>query len=383
MSKTLIQIDGGGFANKGSELMLLSVLDKVKTFDRPYGLIFHSRHEDDGPKAAQLGMYQLLTYRRFRIPFYKLIPKQVLEPYGIKKYDQADHVLDIGGYQIGDHWSKRQYYIDRVCSVYNSVHKKGGKVIFLPQAFGPFEKPESKSHLLAIYPYVDKVYARDKYSYSHLKNVVGGNDEKIEIMPDFTPLIQTKPLAGEHTDSTQEETVGIVPNFKMIQSKTFEEERAYIEYLSQITEGIIGLGLSVALINHEGYRDRDLIDKVRKRVKGHVKVVDGLNAQELKQVISRLKFLYSDRYHAAVSGLSSCVPTITTGWSHKYKALYEDFDFQEGMKETKPDDITQTLDTWRNRNTYENILSKLEKATARIQEKNEKMWVDIRQMLNM
>lgn len=37
----------------------------------------------------------------------------------------------------------------------------------------------------------------------------------------------------------------------------------------------------------------------------------------------------TSRFHAMISGLSTCTPTVVVGWSHKYREVLDDFGLAE------------------------------------------------------
>ena len=51
-----------------------------------------------------------------------------------------------------------------------------------------------------------------------------------------------------------------------------------------------------------------------------------LDAQALRALIGRCRFLVASRFHAMISGLVMVVPTMLIGWSHKYAEVLEAFD---------------------------------------------------------
>ena len=58
---------------------------------------------------------------------------------------------------------------------------------------------------------------------------------------------------------------------------------------------------------------------------GSIEVVTGLNALEVKGLISSAYLLITSRFHGVASALNSCVPCLATSWSHKYKELFADY----------------------------------------------------------
>lgn len=54
-----------------------------------------------------------------------------------------------------------------------------------------------------------------------------------------------------------------------------------------------------------------------------------LSAGELRRVISMSQLLVTSRFHAMISGLATCTPTVVVGWSHKYREVLDDFGLAE------------------------------------------------------
>lgn len=54
-----------------------------------------------------------------------------------------------------------------------------------------------------------------------------------------------------------------------------------------------------------------------------------LSAGELRRLIGLGQVLVTSRFHAMISGLSTCTPTVVVGWSHKYREVLDDFGLTE------------------------------------------------------
>jgi polysaccharide pyruvyl transferase WcaK-like protein len=50
-----------------------------------------------------------------------------------------------------------------------------------------------------------------------------------------------------------------------------------------------------------------------------------LTAGELRRLVAGSRVLVTSRFHAMISGLATCTPTVVVGWSHKYREVLDDF----------------------------------------------------------
>jgi colanic acid/amylovoran biosynthesis protein len=74
---------------------------------------------------------------------------------------------------------------------------------------------------------------------------------------------------------------------------------------------------------------------------------EDLSAGELRHLIGLGQVLVTSRFHAMISGLSTCTPTVVVGWSHKYREVLDDFGLAEfGMDSaalSTPDEIVDQV----------------------------------------
>ena len=84
-------------------------------------------------------------------------------------------------------------------------------------------------------------------------------------------------------------------------------------------------GRKVYILNHEGKGDEKIAYQIQEALKGEIEVVTGLNALEVKGLISIAHLVITSRFHGVASALNSCVPCLATSWSHKYAELYKDY----------------------------------------------------------
>lgn len=82
---------------------------------------------------------------------------------------------------------------------------------------------------------------------------------------------------------------------------------------------------------------------------GVVLVDTDLTAGELRHLIAGSSVLITSRFHAMISGLATCTPTLVVGWSHKYREVLDDFGLVRlGMDSTAlgdPEEIVREIVT--------------------------------------
>ena len=376
----VIQIDGGASTNKGGQLMLIAVVQEIKK-RFPEAQVFENDIRPD------VKLLQQQFGDNYRLPWsnamQKLVTKLKLEKYAflfVKKFwhrysifrakKGIDLVLNVGGFQFGDQWNHNWYDISMWRRYLAKLKKNNTKVVFMPQAFGPFEKEGSQKILDILKQYADLLIARDDESYNYL--IAGGiNEESVALYPDFT-----NPVIGVETQAVEQVKgkVCIIPNNKMIKKNVLQEDE-YIKALVQIIKHVKEKGFESVLLNHEGERDLQLCKKTAAALESNIPIVTGLNAIETKGVVASAYMVISSRYHGVANALSSGVPCLATSWSHKYLKLLEEFGQGSCLVDLKDMESTLVqLDNALDTDNNKGIRIALTDATARVISRNQDMW---------
>ncbi|WMI66632.1 polysaccharide pyruvyl transferase family protein [Aestuariibaculum sp. YM273] len=372
-----IQIDGTNTLNKGAELMLYAVLEEIEK-SHPDALIYYNSNYVGEEKlniksslkikkrlALHYGRYPKAILRRLKLPY----------TYFTSKYpiDNIDLVLDAAGFQFSDQWNYSKESLVVIEKYYKKLKENGAKIVFLPQAFGPFETTEGRKSIEIINKYSDLIIARERISLEHLLKA-GGDKNKVLMYSDFTLSVKGK-LSEEY--NFVKGKVCIIPNQKMItHTKTGSLE--YVDFMEQTIREIQRKGKDVFLLNHEGEGDFDICNQINAKFENKLRVVSGLNSKEVKGVIGASFMVISSRFHGVASALNQGVPCLATSWNHKYEMLFEDFKQNNRILDVKNSIIgDEMLKIDELLKDYDNIKSILQEAKINLNKANTEMWTKV------
>jgi len=327
-----IQIDGANFLNKGAELMLAATVDRLRREEPECLPVWGGDYRASFEQTSAFGLYRVFALQRFKIPLHRiarLLRVRRLSSYGLVHEDDVSAVLDVSGFRYGDQWNHNREENCEFQRYYGRLHRQGCKVVFLPQAFGPFEMEHSRDAIKTVTEHASLIYAREQESLAHLEDCLG-KDDRIRCAPDFTSLISGSVPAEVQPVATG--AVGVIPNRQMHLRSQADQASEYFPFLVECIEEIRRRDVNVVVLNHEGNEDfllcRELCEKC-----SLPEPITGLSALEIKGTIGCLKGLLSSRFHGAVSALSQAVPCLATSWSHKYPLLFEDYGIENGVLE--------------------------------------------------
>lgn len=361
----IVQIRGGGFVNKGAELMLIAVARWLRDHRPGWRPVIDYRLGTRS-RRKQIGLDELYWHESHRYKvvsqvyngIFRLNARRSVNP--VRKVDELDRryghlstmgklafglnairevrdqnavigpdldgVLDISGFAYGDQWGARNMLT--AAAHYEMVRQRGGKVVLLPQQLGPFRDPVNQAAFTRLSESCDLIFARDARSYECAKEIIGDSD-KLKLAPDFTILLKGElPDAGRLTGRAC-----IIPNFKMLEQTSEAVRDAYPIFLGRCIRELRRRNLDPFILIHEqSGRDHAIIDAMRGNL-GQIDVVDERDPLRVKGIIGESFLTIGSRFHGLVSALSQSVPSLGTGWSHKYNMLFQDYGCPENIVE--------------------------------------------------
>ncbi|MBQ9674324.1 MAG: polysaccharide pyruvyl transferase family protein [Bacteroidaceae bacterium] len=322
-----IVLSGVETKNKGAELMLYSILQEIERRfpDSKVYIPYNRIKQGLGYIKTSLDLkYTPYSYFVFKSHIQGLFRRLKLPSdwlYSFNFVKGADWFLDGSGFAFSDQWDISNQRLRMWEVMLSKLYKQGCKIVFLPQAFGPVEKPNTKRALNIISNYASVIMPREKVSYNYLIQSGVVNMYKVKLFSDFTSLVEGRfPKKYEHL----RDGICVIPNLRMIDRGKISFDN-YIHLLSAIiTEGKDS-NRPVYLLNHEGPKDADLCMKCKETIGGDIEIVTNLNALEVKGLIASAYIVVTSRFHGLASALNCCVPCLATSWSHKYEELYKDY----------------------------------------------------------
>lgn len=327
----IIEIRQAGFVNKGAELMLHAIVQKLRQQYPDAKLTMApiwGGSEDTFEKMRDLNLYPKAWLWKKGIDLGEIVEylpkKSLLKRYGLIFNSEVDVVLDAAGFSYSDQWGTTTS--KELSSSSKKWKKNNTKFIMLPQALGPFEEEEIQKYVKVWAKNADLIFPREEDSYQYLTSLVGEQD-KIKQYPDFTNLVKGT-LPKEYDPSNKR--IALIPNYRMIDMTNQKESDAYLPFMIRCAKYLVSQNQQPFILVHEGNNDRILAEKISK-ASGGIPIVTEINPLNIKGIIGSCDATIGSRFHGLVSALSQGVPSLATGWSHKYQRLFGDYGFTEGL----------------------------------------------------
>jgi colanic acid/amylovoran biosynthesis protein len=265
----------------------------------------------------------------------------------MKIYRKVDAVIDLSGDSLSGDYGQlpvlEHLYSINLGSVFNIP------TYLCAQSIGPLTNPRIRKIAISVFNRATLVTLREKLSDEFLKSI-GVNEEKLLVTSDtamtmdYMKETEARKIVEEREGFTlPEKFVGL--NLSAIIAKWVKDagdnkeeyEEKYIKILARVAKELSNES-SVVLVPHvtrDDTDDRKLSEKVMLAAKelGVKKIYmlkDHYIAQELKGIISLSEVFVGCRMHATVGAISTGVPTLAIGYSHKYKGVIgQKFDVEE------------------------------------------------------
>lgn len=369
-----IVLSGVETNNKGAELMLYAILQEVErkwpdaeVYVSPWAVSQGLDYVKTSLKLHYWPISRMMKATHINGVLTRLKLPTVIDTKAVK----ADYFIDGSGFLFSDQCQLWGQTPERWEKLLKYQYQHGAKIVFLPQAFGPIEMDITKKAISSIGKYASIVMPRENQSYRYLKESGLIDMKKVQMFTDFTSTV-TGQFPSQHAHL--KDGICIIPNINMIAQGVMAYQD-YINLLAAIIKEGKASGKPVYLLNHEGKDDEKLAYECRESVNGSIEVVTGLNAIEVKGLIESASLVITSRFHGLASALNSCVPTLSTSWSHKYAELYKDYGLDGFLLpldnvEKALDDVRKLLDEQENTR----IRQQLKSVQPKIREEARKMW---------
>lgn len=369
----IIKVIGIGRPNRGAELMLAAVKQHLDSHAEEFIVI-------EGTLSDFWGRFRSKLDRKFGIHvtgsldwLINLIPLGIRRRFNWFTDSDVSVFLDASGFAYGDKWGADKLK-RRLASDLPRWKRLGKKIILLPQALGPFTQPDFKDAVKTVVDLADLVFVRDQESYQYLV-AVSGVRSNIILRPDFTNGVTVD------TVETSPGQVAIIPNSKMIEMGEVNSLELYVNVMVSAINLVRSAGKSVYLLNHEGERDRAVINAINAALVTPVEVVDPKDPLKIKAVIKNAEVVISSRFHGLVSALSQGVPVIAMGWSHKYEELLNEYDARDYLIKVDAVAMETVLEKLMNDRARVELAKRLSERAEILKDATKKMWQQVDEII--
>jgi len=298
--------------------------------------------------------------------------------FGLVREQEIEGVLDASGFAYSDQWGAGpSRWLARSTRRWKA---QGKKIVLLPQAFGPFAGRSTRSAIRQSLRRVDLVFARDKASYEALLELA---DERgcIKRAPDFTNLVSSEP----HHRGLPADVACVVPNMRMVDKTDPPKRDQYLQFLAQCIDELTRRGLEPVVVLFDVNADEALVPLLEAKVGRSLRHVCDRHVIGSKEYLGGSKVIVGSRYHALICGLCQGVPCLGTGWSHKYRALFEDYGCPEMLCDTNASaqQVHETLGRTLHEPDRSRLIARLKLAADAQRAESNEMWNDVDRLLGL
>ena len=336
-------------ANKGAAAMLETVIARQPDHSGPCTFTVLTTYPGadapllpPGAPARVVGLEPLrLALVEFPVALLASVARTLRVPLGwvraraCRAILDSDVVVDVAGISFVD---GRGLPI----TVYNALMTGVPLLLGVPtvkaaQALGPFRTVPNRWLARLVLPRLAAVCARGARTREHLDTL--GLTNVTDVSDLAFSLDEAAALPGGVVERLAPASAGyvLVMPSSVVRRMVESGGGDYVESVAALVRGIrAGTGLHVVIAPHsnrpgrpEGrMNDGPVCRQVASRLEddpGVILVDQDMSAGELRRLVSGSRVTVTSRFHAMISGLATCTPTVVVGWSHKYREVLDDF----------------------------------------------------------
>lgn len=335
--------------NMGGQALYLSMVDSLRSLTDVLDVTVLSKYPaDDRPHCDALGWnmvsfptpVQLCPALPLSVVYWICrslhLPRTWVSRSRIAPYADRDILIDLSGISFTDDRPLSGLLIN--CLWLVPALATGIPFVKASQAMGPFRKLPVRLAARFFLSRAAALVARGPISARHLHELLP--DNRLFQLPDAAFAL--KPAPGDQVAEALRKTglhngeayCVLGPSY-VVESAMSGAQAAnrYADLLAGAAERLISLsGLRILLVPHErahtgsAFDDLKVCEDVLERMKNpqHALLLrENLSAPLLKGIIGRGEVAIGSRFHFMVAALSSGVPSLAIGWSHKYAEMMQ------------------------------------------------------------
>jgi len=359
-NKIRILLCGCSFAgNLGGQAMYDTIIEEILKYNQELEISVLSKYpEEDRPECEKRNyrMYSFPTSKQITLGVLFFLFAGLLKTFRLpyrwcafgctKAYFENDILIDASGIAFSDDRSFADILINSLWFLPAFISQI--PIFKVSQTLGPFNKKYVRFFSKFVLQHVDYIVCRGKRSYEYTKSFL--KRDKIYNLPDSALC-----LAAE----TDEKVESINNAFGLVKGKYIAVGPSFVmrdylepgQYVNMIADCINRISektdASFVLVPHSWKHNKRIgVDSVnddysvcvdiKNRVDSKIRCIvidEELTAKEFKSIIGNSYVAIGSRYHFLVAALSSGVPSMALGWSHKYFELFSEFDCEEFVLE--------------------------------------------------
>ena len=287
-------------------------------------------------------------------------------------------VLDISGFAYSDQFGIRP--LRNLNVLLDALKGTGARFAMLPQSMGPFDAPGSAELFRRVARRCALLCTRDTHSFSYVGKVCR-KEGNVRLYPDIT-------LSFSSSKKTNPDKISdyccLVPNERMVDpnqgGKVWKEHYVDMlcssaEYLHKKQEKKV-----FAVAHDSGSEDRRIVDEVVEKATVPVERVCVKDPVELKHFFAGSCLVAGSRFHALASALSSGVPSVAWGWSHKYGELFREYGQEDCVFESPRQFDVALFGRLLQQEEYARRCDVIARATEEKKKLLERLWEEIREI---
>lgn len=362
----------GPYSNRGCEAIVRGTVNILRLyFDSPQFLtytLFRSRENVEAQRKGETDpaiRHEVVrsTWKRFDMNWFAINTIKRVLPSGLKHYMYANlkpelplasAVLAIGGDNYSLDYRRRPVVYTALDDL---VVSRGKPMVIWGASVGPFSKDPGYEKYMALHLRKVTIFARESLTREYLNGL--GLVENVHQVADPAFVMEAKEPAPDKLGIPMKTgAIGINLSPLLARFSTGGDLGQWISRAAQIVQAIAAsTDRPIYLIPHvigidTKHDDHGFMSKVAAALtpgKADVHMVPNtLNAEELKWVISKMALFAGARTHSTIASLSSCVPTLSFGYSVKSRGINRDVyghsDYCIQADEMSPDRVTERVE---------------------------------------